>query len=123
MNAFQENSFLCNEPQSVFFCVTLLYCVITVHNLQNLLLFKLPSLTMPCVCWQGIKRGIMELADLVVVNKADGDLLPAARRLAADYTSALKLLSAGRRSKLWRPRVSPFSIHLLLLWQFHGYKA
>jgi len=41
---------------------------------------------------QGIKRGIMELADVVVVNKADGDLLPAARRAAADYRHAVHLL-------------------------------
>ena len=41
---------------------------------------------------QGIKRGIMELADVVVVNKADGDLLPAARRAIADYRQAVHLL-------------------------------
>jgi LAO/AO transport system kinase len=41
---------------------------------------------------QGIKRGIIELADLIVVNKADGDLLPAARRAVADYRHALDLL-------------------------------
>ncbi len=41
---------------------------------------------------QGIKRGIMELADLVVVNKADGDLAAAAGRTAADYANALHLL-------------------------------
>jgi LAO/AO transport system kinase len=41
---------------------------------------------------QGIKRGIMELADLVVVNKADGDLLPAAQRAVADYRHAVHLL-------------------------------
>ncbi len=41
---------------------------------------------------QGIKRGIMELADVVVVNKADGDLLPAARRAVADYRHAVHLL-------------------------------
>jgi LAO/AO transport system kinase len=41
---------------------------------------------------QGIKRGIMELADLVIVNKADGDLAPAAGRAAADYRNALHLL-------------------------------
>src|SRR5690606_38944762 len=34
---------------------------------------------------QGIKRGIMELADVIVVNKADGDLAPAASRAVADY--------------------------------------
>ena len=41
---------------------------------------------------QGIKRGIMELADLVVVNKADGDLAPAAGRTAGDYANALHLM-------------------------------
>jgi LAO/AO transport system kinase len=41
---------------------------------------------------QGIKRGIMELADLVVVNKADGDLAAQAGRSAADYTNAVHLL-------------------------------
>lgn len=54
---------------------------------------------------QGMKRGIVELADLIVVNKADGDLLPAARRIAADYTSALKLLHARNKKKLWKPKV------------------
>lgn len=54
---------------------------------------------------QGIKRGIVELADLVVVNKADGDLLPAARRIAADYTSALKLVHAKKKNRLWKPKV------------------
>jgi LAO/AO transport system kinase len=41
---------------------------------------------------QGVKRGVMEIADLIVVNKADGDLAPAARRTAADYAGALRLL-------------------------------
>ncbi len=41
---------------------------------------------------QGIKRGIVELADLIIVNKADGDLEPAARRAALDYRNALRLL-------------------------------
>ncbi|MCG8447401.1 MAG: methylmalonyl Co-A mutase-associated GTPase MeaB [Hyphomicrobiales bacterium] len=41
---------------------------------------------------QGVKRGIMEIADLIVVNKADGDLKPAAMRTCADYMGALKLL-------------------------------
>lgn len=41
---------------------------------------------------QGIKRGIMELADLVLVNKADGDLAPAAGRTCADYANALHLI-------------------------------
>jgi LAO/AO transport system kinase len=41
---------------------------------------------------QGVKRGIMEIADLILVNKADGDLLPAATRTCADYAGALRLL-------------------------------
>jgi LAO/AO transport system kinase len=41
---------------------------------------------------QGIKRGIMELADVVVVNKADGELAAAAGRTAADYRNALGLM-------------------------------
>ncbi|WP_341233380.1 methylmalonyl Co-A mutase-associated GTPase MeaB [uncultured Sulfitobacter sp.] len=41
---------------------------------------------------QGVKRGIMEMADIIVVNKADGDLKPAASRTCADYAGALRLL-------------------------------
>jgi LAO/AO transport system kinase len=46
---------------------------------------------------QGIKRGIVELADLVLINKADGDLEPAARRAVADYAQALMLLRQDQR--------------------------
>src|SRR5690606_29754662 len=52
---------------------------------------------------QGIKRGIMELADLVVVNKADGELAAAAGRTAADYRSAVHLLRP--KWKAWRTEV------------------
>ena len=41
---------------------------------------------------QGVKRGIMEIADLIVVNKADGELKPTAIRTAADYRGALRLM-------------------------------
>jgi LAO/AO transport system kinase len=41
---------------------------------------------------QGIKRGVMELADLLVMTKADGDLIPAARRAQADFHAALHLM-------------------------------
>ncbi|MEM9437680.1 MAG: methylmalonyl Co-A mutase-associated GTPase MeaB [Pseudomonadota bacterium] len=41
---------------------------------------------------QGVKRGIMEIADLILVNKADGDLKPVATRTCADYAGALRLL-------------------------------
>ena len=52
---------------------------------------------------QGIKRGVMELADLVVVTKADGELAAAAGRAAADYRAALGLLRP--RFEGWPPRV------------------
>src|SRR3546814_2838316 len=52
---------------------------------------------------QGIKKGIVELADAVIVNKADGDLKPAADRAAAEYYAALGLLRAPNPE--WRPPV------------------
>jgi len=60
---------------------------------------------------QGIKRGIMELADLVLVNKADGDLKPAAVRTAADYANALRLMPPLHRA--WTAEV-------LILSALHG---
>jgi len=56
---------------------------------------------------QGIKRGIMELADLVVVNKADGDLAPAAKAAAAEYRGALRLMRP--KSPAWLPQVALIS--------------
>ena len=41
---------------------------------------------------QGVKRGIMEMADLILVNKADGELKATATRTQADYAGALRLL-------------------------------
>jgi LAO/AO transport system kinase len=41
---------------------------------------------------QGVKRGIMEMADVIVVNKADGDLKATAMRTQADYAGALRLM-------------------------------
>ncbi|KAM9792992.1 methylmalonic aciduria type A protein, mitochondrial [Neosynchiropus ocellatus] len=58
---------------------------------------------------QGIKRGIIERADLVVVTKSDGDLVVPARRIQAEYTSALKLLR--RTTKSWNPKVVRASSH------------
>ncbi|XP_060003691.1 methylmalonic aciduria type A protein, mitochondrial isoform X1 [Lagenorhynchus albirostris] len=52
---------------------------------------------------QGIKRGIIEMADLVAITKSDGDLVVPARRIQAEYVSALQLLR--RRSGVWRPKV------------------
>ena len=56
---------------------------------------------------QGIKRGVIELADLVVVNKADGELLAAARRSAADYQHALRMLRSPTTG--WTPEVTTCS--------------
>jgi LAO/AO transport system kinase len=41
---------------------------------------------------QGVKRGIMEMADLILINKADGDLKATATRTVSDYSGALRLL-------------------------------
>jgi len=48
---------------------------------------------------QGIKRGIMELADLILINKSDGELEPAATRAVSEYRLALQLIRP--RSKHW----------------------
>jgi LAO/AO transport system kinase len=52
---------------------------------------------------QGVKRGIMELADLIVVNKNDGELAAAASRTMADYANAAHFLRP--RSPAWQTRV------------------
>jgi LAO/AO transport system kinase len=52
---------------------------------------------------QGIKRGIVEQADLVLVNKADGDLLAAANLARTDYEGALRLLRPAHAA--WTPEV------------------
>ena len=50
---------------------------------------------------QGIKRGILELVDMVVVTKADGDNVPLAQAAKHHYQNALHIL----RSDLWHPPV------------------
>lgn len=52
---------------------------------------------------QGIKRGIVEQSDLIIVNKCDGDLVAPARRIKGEYTSALKFMR--RRNVHWKPKV------------------
>ncbi len=52
---------------------------------------------------QGIKRGIMEMADSLFINKADGDNMPAATRAQAAYTNALHLFPPAPSG--WAPRV------------------
>ncbi|KAL6062043.1 Methylmalonyl Co-A mutase-associated GTPase MeaB [Balamuthia mandrillaris] len=56
---------------------------------------------------QGIKKGIMELADLLIVNKQDGDFVNQARRTSFEYKSALKLMQP--KWQCWRPRVQACS--------------
>ncbi|XP_043226879.1 methylmalonic aciduria type A homolog, mitochondrial-like [Amphibalanus amphitrite] len=53
---------------------------------------------------QGLKRGIVELADVIAINKSDGDLVPAARRIQAEYLSALKFV---------RPRLAGWRVPVL----------
>jgi LAO/AO transport system kinase len=52
---------------------------------------------------QGIKKGILELADMIVVNKADGDMRERAQRAAGDYRAALHILTPP--SAAWTPPV------------------
>ncbi|WP_456716001.1 methylmalonyl Co-A mutase-associated GTPase MeaB [Bradyrhizobium sp. USDA 4353] len=56
---------------------------------------------------QGIKKGLVELADMIAINKADGDNVKRANITAADYRGALHLLSP--RSEHWHPPVVTYS--------------
>ncbi|HEX3338536.1 MAG TPA: methylmalonyl Co-A mutase-associated GTPase MeaB [Pseudolabrys sp.] len=56
---------------------------------------------------QGLKKGIVELADMIAVNKADGDNIERARRAAADYRAALNILTP--QSSTWSPPVTTYS--------------
>jgi LAO/AO transport system kinase len=56
---------------------------------------------------QGIKKGVIELADMIAVNKADGDNVQRAKSAAAEYRAALNILVP--RSPNWSPPVLPYS--------------
>ena len=56
---------------------------------------------------QGIKKGILEIADMIAVNKADGDMALPARRAAANYRRALEIMTPA--SPNWRPPVQTCS--------------
>jgi LAO/AO transport system kinase len=56
---------------------------------------------------QGIKKGLIELADMIAINKADGDNIKRANAAAGEYRSALHILSA--RSEHWHPPVVTYS--------------
>lgn len=56
---------------------------------------------------QGIKKGLVELADMIAVNKADGDNVKRAKTAAAEYKAALHILAP--RSEHWQPPVVTYS--------------
>ncbi|MBC6441146.1 MAG: methylmalonyl Co-A mutase-associated GTPase MeaB [Rhodospirillales bacterium] len=56
---------------------------------------------------QGVKRGVMELADLILVNKADGSLVDAARHVVSDHRAAMALMRP--HETFWTPRVKSCS--------------
>ncbi len=56
---------------------------------------------------QGIKKGLVELADMIAVNKADGDNIKRASLAAAEYRGALHILTP--RSEQWHPPVETYS--------------
>ncbi len=56
---------------------------------------------------QGLKKGIIEIADMIAINKADGDNVRNAERSAADYRNALALLTPN--SANWQPPVITIS--------------
>jgi LAO/AO transport system kinase len=56
---------------------------------------------------QGIKKGVLELADIVVVNKADGEHATEAKAAARELSSAIRLIYP--RETLWRPPVLTMS--------------
>jgi LAO/AO transport system kinase len=56
---------------------------------------------------QGLKKGVIELADMLAVNKADGDNIARAKAAAAEYRAALHIIGAG--SELWTPPIMTFS--------------
>ncbi len=53
---------------------------------------------------QGIKRGIIEMADAIVINKADGDMIKAAKLAKSEFTRALHLYPL--KMSQWQPKVS-----------------
>jgi len=53
---------------------------------------------------QGIKRGIIEMADAIVINKADGDNIKAAREAKLEFNRALQLYPSKESG--WKPKVA-----------------
>ena len=78
---------------------------VTVANMVDCFLFLTLARTGDQL--QGIKKGVLELADIVVVNKADGEHAIEARSAARELTAALRLIYP--RETLWRPPVLTMS--------------
>ena len=68
---------------------------------------------------QGIKKGILEIADMIAVNKADGEMKNAANRAVMEYQHALNILNP--KSANWKPRSLSCSAYtgegLLAIWE------
>src|SRR5947208_2274847 len=56
---------------------------------------------------QGLKKGVVEIADMIAINKADGDNLKRAKAAAAEYRAALHILNP--RSPSWSPPAVTYS--------------
>jgi LAO/AO transport system kinase len=56
---------------------------------------------------QGLKKGVIEIADMLAINKADGDNIKRAQAAAAEYRAALHILNP--RSRTWSPPVVTYS--------------
>jgi len=56
---------------------------------------------------QGLKKGLVELADMIAVNKTDGDNIARAKAAAAEYRAALHILTP--RVAEWQPPVLTYS--------------
>ena len=80
----------------------------TVHNMVDM--FLLLMLAGAGDELQGIKRGIMEMADLIAINKAEGDNLEAAKRARQEYKNALSLFPPAP-SKWKTPVVTCSALH------------
>jgi LAO/AO transport system kinase len=67
---------------------------------------------------QGLKKGVVELADMIAINKADGDNLARAKMTASEYRGALHILAPA--SAHWSPPVLTYSAregsHIDVLW-------
>ncbi len=74
---------------------------ISVHSMTDLFILLIQSGSGDEI--QGIKRGIMEMADIVLVNKADGDNMDKAKNTFNQYSNALKLL--GNKESGWTTKI------------------